>query len=45
MMWSAKDIRDLMLLSGIIGVMIGAVGVAMYVSFNELKNAKSAKGA
>ena len=47
MMWSAQDIRGLMLMSGIIGAMIGAMivtmGVALYVSFNELKNARSKK--
>ena len=43
MMWSARDIRGLMLMSGIIGAMIGTMGVALYVSFNELKNARSKK--
>ena len=43
MMWSAHDIRGLMLMSGIIGAMIGTMGVALYVRFNELKNARSTK--
>ena len=43
MMWSAQDIRGLMLMSGIIGAMIVTMGVALYVSFNELKNARSKK--
>lgn len=47
MMWSAQDIRGLMLISGFIGVMIGTMigtmGVALYVSYNELKNARSKK--
>lgn len=43
MMWSAQDIRGLMLMSGIIGAMIGTMGVALYLSISELKDARSKK--
>jgi hypothetical protein len=44
-MWNLRDIKNLMLLSGIVGAMVGAMGVAMYVGFKELKSVKSNKGA
>ena len=43
MMWSAQDIRGLMLISGFIGIMIGTMGVALYLSVSELKEARSKK--
>ena len=43
MMWSARDIRGLMLISGFTGVMIGTMGVALYLSVSELKEARSKK--
>lgn len=45
MMWSAQDIRGLMLLSGIVGAMVATMAVALYLSVNELKDARSTKGA
>lgn len=44
-MWSAQDIRGLLLMSGFVGIMIGAMGVALYVSIDELKNAQKTRGA
>ena len=43
MMWSAQDIRGLMLISGVIGIMIGTMGIALYVSLGELRDARSKK--
>ncbi len=40
-MWSNKDIRSLMLLSGIIGTMIGTIGIATYVLVKSFKNSNS----
>lgn len=42
-MWSAKDVRDLMLLSGVVGTTLGAIAVSMYVTIKELKDAKTKK--
>ena len=41
MMWSSQDIRGLMLISGFTGVMIGTMGVALYLSVSKLKEARS----
>lgn len=43
MMWSARDIRGLMLISGFTGVMIGTMGVVLYLSVSKLKEARSKK--
>ena len=42
-MWNSKDVKDLLVLSGVVGAAIGALAVSMYVSVKELKDAKEKK--
>jgi len=42
-MWNAQDIKSLMLLSGIMGVIVGAVGVAAYSVYLAIKDESKKK--